>query len=280
MLDFSNKSVKEYSEDIAKYFSTGDATYFPLKIKEVHEINTGHRTLRVISDDAIFIIDHNSFHLYKPGVNNKVIMFHTRYHNSESYGTPHSGFVKRPAQGVSYKEYKLFDSSITRVKKSEARIENNVAKYTVVKHKNKTQHTLRIKNQDTLWGTRVELHEIYDKKGAVSYSYCSVYMNKKSYAVYIKRNSSNHKKFSFAAAGDFKEHKIYDYTAPDASIIHIYDKLLMWDIDLNSSAEIFEIINNVRVQLKNFCNFAISEQGNMPIINTVLDNIERKENEK
>lgn len=277
MFDYNKFSFNQYKTMFFEFYKTQDASTLPFEIFKVTELNPGEKILRVSTQNNVIVLRHDSFHVSKHDSIGNYDTFYSSDPISESVGTPYIGYVKRKSQGISYKEFNVSNKNFTRIKKSECRVNSPDKSYNIVikKHKKKTEYSLRINSDEKKnWNTSIEINEEYDSRGKVKFSYCSVYDSGKSYSVRIDRSPSNTKKNKLICTSEYKQIQVPEYNAPDASILNLYNRHLMWDIDLNSDEKVFNTINIVREKLVHNLNYIIKKGNNHYFLTNMLKNIE------
>lgn len=196
---------------------------------------------------------------------------------AESVGLDLVSYIRRPAQGITYKSVHLNGLNIFRYDKGQIRCDNKrIFYFSLEPFKKYKTYTL---NTDC----GLVYYEKQSYKNGTLDSSVRVKGDKDDYALSINRNKKTNN-VEISLSKNFKRVSIIELSTKDCSIEHIFNKYTMFNIEMTCTPEEFEILENVRALLKrhlvNTYNHVKEKKQNTNIIWTALKAIEVMEDDE
>lgn len=291
IFDYKKYSLLEYQNLFSAYVQSGGTTELPFDYKFLRTDKIVY-VLQVLDGEAnLFLYPSGEFHFCNSGIHslNTSTSF-TKDWSTESYSAEHVHYLRRKSKGITYKKFTLSGAEIEYVDGNASLNSYNRFRYMLKKHAKHYEHNLRVlmKNEDgfsgTFWCTDgLYIKEMVRKKTQIVVSsQLNIRLTSSRFQYYritIKAHSS-HRKGEYVIDMDNGSGNRYQYEVknfPDASIVNLFNKELMWEFDLMAEPDVFNIVQTIREHAPMYLRTVLDDRGtcsNNEVINRVLQNME------
>lgn len=275
MFDYKKYSVQEYNEILKNWFNgivPNSTDIFKYNIKSVTK---NDNTLLIIFFNNCWLkVDNKGWwcEFYSDETRDIISNrhFYQSHRTSESLGLGHVAYTARPAKGITYKNMVVCGADISR---NLNRVNVNVRRQF---HFN-VEHFKKYKEYQFNTDCGLFFYEKVNNKNEVLRTTARVSINKDTYGILIER-SKDRNDVVIELNKNFEKEIRMKMKFKDCSIDNIFNKYIMFEFDLNADQKSFDIIENVRTQLKSHISNTYTrtkeEGSNVGLLSQLLKRIE------